>query len=145
MNTDEVDAIVLSACVQMPSLPAIAQVEAATGKPVRHGRGRHDATRCCGALGLEPVVPGAGALLSGAYPREAARMSATTFLYGAQVHANGIRQHYLRYGGAKARAAGAMRWSSFPASPAPPSPGASSPNVSGATSTPTCWTSGAAG
>jgi len=26
-------------------------------------------------------------------------MSATTFLYGAQVHANGIRQHCLRYGG----------------------------------------------
>jgi N-formylmaleamate deformylase len=24
----------------------------------------------------------------------------STFLYGAQVHANGIRQHYLRYGGA---------------------------------------------
>lgn len=26
-------------------------------------------------------------------------MSTSTFLYGAQVHANGIRQHYLRYGG----------------------------------------------
>ena len=25
----------------------------------------------------------------------------TTFLYGAHVHANGIRQHYLRYGGAE--------------------------------------------
>ncbi|WP_423056696.1 alpha/beta fold hydrolase, partial [Achromobacter xylosoxidans] len=24
----------------------------------------------------------------------------STFLYGANVHANGIRQHYLRYGGA---------------------------------------------
>ncbi len=23
----------------------------------------------------------------------------STFLYGAHVHANGIRQHYLRYGG----------------------------------------------
>lgn len=28
-------------------------------------------------------------------------MSEGTFLYGAQVHANGIRQHYLRYGGAE--------------------------------------------
>lgn len=26
-------------------------------------------------------------------------MSASTYLYGGQVHANGIRQHYLRYGG----------------------------------------------
>jgi N-formylmaleamate deformylase len=26
-------------------------------------------------------------------------MTASTFLYGANVHANGIRQHYLRYGG----------------------------------------------
>ncbi len=25
----------------------------------------------------------------------------STFLYGANVHANGIRQHYLRYGGAE--------------------------------------------
>ena len=28
-------------------------------------------------------------------------MSSSTFLYGAQVRANGIRQHYLRYGGSK--------------------------------------------
>ncbi|MGO4395277.1 alpha/beta fold hydrolase [Variovorax sp. M-6] len=28
-------------------------------------------------------------------------MSDSTFLYGAQVHANGIRQHYLRHGGAQ--------------------------------------------
>ena len=28
-------------------------------------------------------------------------MSESTFRYGAQVHANGIRQHYLRYGGAE--------------------------------------------
>ncbi len=30
----DADAIVLSACVQMPSLPAVAKVEAMTGKPV---------------------------------------------------------------------------------------------------------------
>ena len=30
----------------------------------------------------------------------------STFLYGANVHANGIRQHYLRYGGASGERAG---------------------------------------
>ena len=30
----------------------------------------------------------------------------STFLYGAQVHANGIRQHYLRYGGTEGARAG---------------------------------------
>lgn len=61
-----VDAIVLSACVQMPSLPAIAKVEAITGKPVITAA---VATTYCmlKALKIEPVVPGAGALLSGAY------------------------------------------------------------------------------
>ncbi|SUW69037.1 maleate cis-trans isomerase [Bordetella avium] len=34
MNYQDADVIVLSACVQMPSLPAIAKVEALTGKPV---------------------------------------------------------------------------------------------------------------
>ena len=34
MNVSGVDAIVLSACLQMPSLPSIAEVEARTGKPV---------------------------------------------------------------------------------------------------------------
>jgi maleate isomerase len=62
----DADAIVLSACVQMPSLPAVPMVEAITGKPVitaaiatTYGMLRE--------LGLERVVPGAGALLSGAY------------------------------------------------------------------------------
>ena len=30
----------------------------------------------------------------------------STFLYGANVHANGIRQHYLRYGGNEGERAG---------------------------------------
>src|SRR4051812_1363829 len=60
------DAIVLSACVQMPSLPAIAQVEAEAGIPVV------SAAVCTTfvmlkRLGLDPVVPHAGALLSGKY------------------------------------------------------------------------------
>jgi maleate isomerase len=67
MPTQEVDAIVLSACVQMPSLPAIARVEAATGKPVVTAAAATVYAMLAG-LGLEPIVPGAGALLSGAYP-----------------------------------------------------------------------------
>jgi len=66
LNYAEADAIVLSACVQMPSLPVIAQVEAMTGKRVvtaaaatTYGMLR--------SLGLERTAPGAGALLSGAY------------------------------------------------------------------------------
>ncbi len=60
------DAIVLSACVQMPSLPVIAAVEAEVGIPVV------SAAVCTTwamlkQLGLETVVPGAGALLSGKY------------------------------------------------------------------------------
>ena len=66
MDTSAADAIVLSACVQMPSLPAVAKVEAQTGKPVVTAA---IATTWCmlRELGLERVVPGAGALLSGAY------------------------------------------------------------------------------
>lgn len=33
-------------------------------------------------------------------------MSGSTFLYGGQLHANGIRQHYLRYGGTEGARAG---------------------------------------
>ncbi|AJK45684.1 maleate cis-trans isomerase family protein [Burkholderia plantarii] len=62
----DADAIVLSACVQMPSLPAVAKVEAITGKPVITAAiaTTYSILR---ELDLEPVVPGAGALLSGAY------------------------------------------------------------------------------
>ena len=60
------DAIVLSACVQMPSLPAIARVEALTGKPVVSAAVA-TTYAMLKALDLERVVPGAGALLSGAY------------------------------------------------------------------------------
>jgi maleate isomerase len=66
LDLDEVDVIVLSACVQMPSLPVIAKVEAMTRKPVVTAAA---ATTYCmlKSLGLEAVVPGAGSLLSGAY------------------------------------------------------------------------------
>ncbi|MBP2299801.1 maleate cis-trans isomerase family protein [Azospirillum picis] len=66
MDTASVDAIVLSACVQMPSLPVIAKVEAMTGKPVVTAAVA-TTYAMLKALDLKPVVPGAGALLSGAY------------------------------------------------------------------------------
>jgi len=66
MDTRNVDAIVLSACVQMPSLPSVARVEAMTGKPVVTAA-IATTYAMLKALQLEPVVPGAGALLSGAY------------------------------------------------------------------------------
>lgn len=61
-----IDALVLSACVQMPSLPSIQRVEDAIGKPVV------SAAVCTTyqmlrQLGLETKVPEAGALLSGRY------------------------------------------------------------------------------
>ncbi|GAA0501161.1 Asp/Glu racemase [Pigmentiphaga sp. GD03639] len=66
MDTSQVDAIVLSACVQMPSLPVVAKVEAQTGKPVLTAA-IATTYAMLKALDLERVVPGAGALLSGAY------------------------------------------------------------------------------
>ena len=66
MDLSQADAVVLSACVQMPSLAAVARVEAMTGKPVLTAS-IATTWSMLNALGLEPVVPGAGALLSGAY------------------------------------------------------------------------------
>ena len=66
MDFSTVDAIVLSACVQMPSLPAVARVEAVTRKPVVTAA-IATTYAMLKALQLEPYVPGAGALLSGAY------------------------------------------------------------------------------
>jgi len=66
MNLADVDAIVLSACVQMPSLPAIAEVEARTSRPVITAAVATTYSMLK-ALDLKPHVPGAGSLLSGAY------------------------------------------------------------------------------
>lgn len=66
MRTQEAEAIVLSACVQMPSLPVVPKVEAAIRKPVLTAAVA-TTFAMLEALKLEPVVPGAGALLSGAY------------------------------------------------------------------------------
>ncbi|MEW5710603.1 MAG: Asp/Glu racemase [Pseudomonadota bacterium] len=66
LNIRGVDAVVLSACVQMPSLAAIQKVEDGAGLPVV------SAAVCTTfqilqKLGLKTYVPGAGALLSGKY------------------------------------------------------------------------------
>ena len=66
MKLDGVDAVVLSACVQMPSLPAIAEVEARSGRPVVTAAAA-TTYAMLKALHLPTRVPGAGALLSGAY------------------------------------------------------------------------------
>lgn len=66
LNLTGVDAIVASACVQMPSLASIPLIEEASGLPVV-------SSAVCTTwsllkhLGLERRVPGAGALLSGRY------------------------------------------------------------------------------
>lgn len=66
IDVSGVDAIVLSACVQMPSLASVPQVEAMTGKPVVTAA-IATTYQMLKSLRLLPVVPGAGALLSGAY------------------------------------------------------------------------------
>ncbi len=66
MDTSEVDAVVLSACVQMPSLPAVSTVEAQVGKPVLTAA-IATTWQMLKALKLDTRVPGGGTLLSGAY------------------------------------------------------------------------------
>nr|WP_108263450.1 Asp/Glu racemase [Mangrovicoccus ximenensis] len=66
MDTAEADVIVLSACVQMPSLPAVTTVEAQSGKPVLTAAVA-TTWSMLKALDLPTRVPGGGALLSGAY------------------------------------------------------------------------------
>ncbi|MEV1295551.1 Asp/Glu racemase [Pseudonocardia sp. NPDC049635] len=58
------DALVLSACVQMPSLPSIQPVQDEVGIPVLSAA-TATTHRILTELGLEPRVPGAGALLAG--------------------------------------------------------------------------------
>jgi maleate isomerase len=61
------DVVVLSACVQMPSLPSIQKVEDALGVPVT-STAVCTVRRMLDHLGLEAVIPNTGALLSGRYP-----------------------------------------------------------------------------
>jgi len=64
LDVQGADAVVLSACVQMPSLGAIQVVEDACGLPVVSAA-VCTTYRMLKALGLKPVVPNAGALLAG--------------------------------------------------------------------------------
>ena len=65
------DALVLSACVQMPSLTAIEAVQDEVGLPVLSAA-TATTFRILGELGLAPYVPGAGHLLSGSVSAPAA-------------------------------------------------------------------------
>jgi maleate isomerase len=68
LNLRDAQAVVLSACVQMPSLPAIQVAEDELGLPVLSAAVA-TTYEILDRLGLRPVAPRAGALLSGALPR----------------------------------------------------------------------------
>jgi maleate isomerase len=79
VNLTGVDALVLSACVQMPSLRSIQPVEDETGLPVLSSA-TATTYRILSELGLPTTVPHAGRLLSGRYadPGDIARAADTT-------------------------------------------------------------------
>jgi maleate isomerase len=65
LDLSQADALVLSACVQMPSLPVLAEVEHELDLPVLSAA-TATVFELLTACGLDPVVPAAGHLLSGA-------------------------------------------------------------------------------
>ncbi|WBB68206.1 Asp/Glu racemase [Micromonospora sp. WMMD812] len=64
LDPTDVDAVVLSACVQMPSLAAVPRVEARLGRPVLTAA-TATVHQLLTGLGLDPYVPDAGRLLAG--------------------------------------------------------------------------------
>ena len=66
LDVGQADAVVLSACVQMPSLPAIQLVEDRLGKPVLSAAVA-TVYRILKTLDLKAEVPRAGHLLSGKF------------------------------------------------------------------------------
>lgn len=66
LDVSQADAVVLSACVQMPSLPAIQKVEDRIGLPVLSAS-TATVYQILKSLDLKASVPNAGKLLSGAY------------------------------------------------------------------------------
>lgn len=64
LDIDQADAVVLSACVQMPSLKAIQIVEDKIGKPVLSASVA-TVYKILKTLNLDPCIPNAGKLLSG--------------------------------------------------------------------------------
>lgn len=63
LDVKGVDAIIASACVQMPSLPAVAKIEAASGLPTLSASVA-TTWSILNALKLPPIAPGGGALLA---------------------------------------------------------------------------------
>jgi maleate isomerase len=68
LNTQGADVIVASACVQMPSLPAIQAIEDMMGIPTV-STAVCTVRRMLDHLNLEAIVPNAGSLLNGIYPK----------------------------------------------------------------------------
>jgi len=66
LNTKNADAIVASACVQMPSLPSVQPIEDRTGLPVVSSS-VSTTYMMLKKLGLKTYAPGFGSLLSGKY------------------------------------------------------------------------------
>lgn len=66
LNTHNADAVVASACVQMPSLPSVQPIEDRVGLPVLSSS-IATTYAMLRKLNLDPTVPGFGALLSGKY------------------------------------------------------------------------------
>ena len=66
LNISGVDAVVASACVQMPSLASVQPIEDRIGLPVVSSSVA-TAFAMLKRLGLDPSVPGFGSLLSGRY------------------------------------------------------------------------------
>jgi len=64
LKTADADTVVLSACVQMPSLPVIATVERELGIPVLSAA-TATVFDLLTNLGVDPIVPDAGSLLAG--------------------------------------------------------------------------------
>ena len=67
LNIANIDAIVASACVQMPSLASIPLIEAASGLPVVSSA-VCTTYQMLTKLGLKTITPNAGTLLAGRYP-----------------------------------------------------------------------------
>jgi maleate isomerase len=66
LDISQADAVVISACVQMPSLPAVEPVQVRLGKPVLSAA-TATVYQILKSLGLKAQVPDAGLLLAGGY------------------------------------------------------------------------------
>ena len=79
LDVSRADAVVLSACVQCPSLSAIPIAEERCGRPVLSAA-TATAFRVLESLGLDPSVPDAGSLLAGRRPVPRSPQSADSLL-----------------------------------------------------------------